>query len=85
LKSGDNKQRSTEKSELDTGLKQRYMTMIELGGVIGAGLFVGQWCRYSANWSSGDPVVSDYWRLGCTGYANAWRNGMRNAGGWFVL
>ncbi|HEX7907716.1 MAG TPA: amino acid permease [Paraburkholderia sp.] len=29
------------KSELKTGLKQRHMTMIALGGVIGAGLFVG--------------------------------------------
>ena len=28
-------------SELKTGLKQRHMTMIALGGVIGAGLFVG--------------------------------------------
>ena len=34
-------QRSTEKSELKAGLKQRHMTMIALGGVIGAGLFVG--------------------------------------------
>jgi GABA permease len=29
------------RSELKTGLKQRHMTMIALGGVIGAGLFVG--------------------------------------------
>ncbi|MFM0079901.1 amino acid permease [Paraburkholderia sediminicola] len=29
------------KSELKTGLKERHMTMIALGGVIGAGLFVG--------------------------------------------
>ena len=28
-------------SELKCGLKQRHMTMIALGGVIGAGLFVG--------------------------------------------
>lgn len=34
-------QRSTAKSELKAGLKQRHMTMIALGGVIGAGLFVG--------------------------------------------
>ncbi|MFM0202913.1 amino acid permease [Paraburkholderia fungorum] len=32
---------STNKSELKTGLKERHMTMIALGGVIGAGLFVG--------------------------------------------
>ncbi|OAJ59252.1 GABA permease [Paraburkholderia ginsengiterrae] len=34
-------QPSMNKSELKTGLKQRHMTMIALGGVIGAGLFVG--------------------------------------------
>ncbi|QIE23681.1 amino acid permease [Caballeronia sp. SBC2] len=34
-------QRSTAKNELKAGLKQRHMTMIALGGVIGAGLFVG--------------------------------------------
>jgi GABA permease len=34
-------QASMNKSELKTGLKQRHMTMIALGGVIGAGLFVG--------------------------------------------
>ncbi|WP_025600673.1 amino acid permease [Burkholderia sp. WSM2230] len=34
-------QTSINKSELKTGLKQRHMTMIALGGVIGAGLFVG--------------------------------------------
>ena len=27
--------------ELQKGLRQRHMTMISLGGVIGAGLFVG--------------------------------------------
>ncbi|MEZ0603610.1 amino acid permease [Paraburkholderia sp. IW21] len=32
---------SMNKSELKTGLKERHMTMIALGGVIGAGLFVG--------------------------------------------
>ncbi|HEX3635815.1 MAG TPA: amino acid permease [Paraburkholderia sp.] len=32
---------SANKSELKTGLKERHMTMIALGGVIGAGLFVG--------------------------------------------
>ncbi|RKR36695.1 amino acid permease [Paraburkholderia sp. BL17N1] len=34
-------QRSTDTTELKAGLKQRHMTMIALGGVIGAGLFVG--------------------------------------------
>ncbi|WP_153098817.1 amino acid permease [Paraburkholderia hayleyella] len=34
-------QPSMDKSELKCGLKQRHMTMIALGGVIGAGLFVG--------------------------------------------
>ncbi|MFP3567952.1 amino acid permease [Paraburkholderia sp. SIMBA_030] len=34
-------QPSMNRSELKTGLKQRHMTMIALGGVIGAGLFVG--------------------------------------------
>jgi GABA permease len=34
-------QPSLDKSELKAGLKQRHMTMIALGGVIGAGLFVG--------------------------------------------
>ncbi|MEW9582364.1 amino acid permease [Paraburkholderia sp. DGU8] len=34
-------QPSMNSSELKTGLKQRHMTMIALGGVIGAGLFVG--------------------------------------------
>jgi GABA permease len=34
-------QRPIDKSELKAGLKQRHMTMIALGGVIGAGLFVG--------------------------------------------
>jgi GABA permease len=34
-------QSSTDKTELKCGLKQRHMTMIALGGVIGAGLFVG--------------------------------------------
>ena len=34
-------QPSLDKSELKCGLKQRHMTMIALGGVIGAGLFVG--------------------------------------------
>lgn len=34
-------QPSINRSELKTGLKQRHMTMIALGGVIGAGLFVG--------------------------------------------
>ena len=34
-------QSSTEQSDLKCGLKQRHMTMIALGGVIGAGLFVG--------------------------------------------
>jgi GABA permease len=32
---------STEQGDLKCGLKQRHMTMIALGGVIGAGLFVG--------------------------------------------
>ncbi len=34
-------QPSVDQSELKCGLKQRHMTMIALGGVIGAGLFVG--------------------------------------------
>ncbi|MCA3862344.1 MAG: amino acid permease [Burkholderia sp.] len=34
-------QPSMEQSDLKCGLKQRHMTMIALGGVIGAGLFVG--------------------------------------------
>jgi GABA permease len=34
-------QPTLDKSELKAGLKQRHMTMIALGGVIGAGLFVG--------------------------------------------
>ena len=33
-------QPSVDQSELKCGLKQRHMTMIALGGVIGAGLFV---------------------------------------------
>src|SRR6476661_7404834 len=31
----------TESTELKRGLKQRHLTMIAIGGVIGAGLFVG--------------------------------------------
>jgi GABA permease len=34
-------QANTEQGDLKCGLKQRHMTMIALGGVIGAGLFVG--------------------------------------------
>lgn len=34
-------QPSMNQSDLKCGLKQRHMTMIALGGVIGAGLFVG--------------------------------------------
>src|SRR6201988_4605180 len=34
-------QPSMNRTELKTGPKQRHMTMIALGGVIGAGLFVG--------------------------------------------
>lgn len=34
-------QPSMDQSKLKCGLKQRHMTMIALGGVIGAGLFVG--------------------------------------------
>ena len=32
---------SREPAELHKGLKQRHLTMIAIGGVIGAGLFVG--------------------------------------------
>ena len=31
----------TDTSQLQRGLKQRHLTMIAIGGVIGAGLFVG--------------------------------------------
>ena len=35
------KGRSQEQGHLQKGLKRRHMTMISLGGIIGAGLFVG--------------------------------------------
>jgi amino acid permease len=44
-----------EETGLKRSLRQRHMTMISLGGVIGAGLFVGSGARSSSScaWSRG--------------------------------
>ena len=38
---GEAEGRSQARQKLQPGLKRRHMTMISLGGIIGAGLFVG--------------------------------------------
>jgi len=45
-------------SQLKKGLKQRHLTMLSLGGVIGAGLFVGS-----------SAIISDAGPLACITYA----------------
>ena len=43
--------------QLQKGLRQRHMTMISLGGVIGAGLFVGSGAVMNQTGPGRDPVL----------------------------
>ena len=76
---------ATTSSGLQCSLKQRHMTMIALGGVIGAGLFVGSGVVIQ---SAGPAAIISFLhhrRARRAGDAHAGRNGGRHAGRRIVL
>ena len=61
--------------ELKKGLKQRHLTMIAMGGVIGAGLFVGSGTVIGGAGPAALPDLRDHRRADHPGDADARRDG----------
>ena len=68
---------SGEPAELHKGLKQRHLTMIAIGGVIGAGLFVGSGVVINETGPGGVPDLRAHRRADHHGDADARRDGRR--------